>query len=252
MRPDGHPARAFRFLGSAMEVSVKAHITDAVRMLDDVHKRHIPFAAVYAATLTARDVAKEERTLMMQVFDRPTDYVLNALQVRPATLATPVAKVEFREFAGKGTPAKRFLNPNIHGGGRALKSTERQLGGQYYVPGLDLKRDGYGNVPGSVYRRILSHLKASTNADANVSGSKRSKSKRKADAFFKTKKGYVLQRIGKHDLKVAFVPIRAPVYRKRFPFYEKAETVVANRFPPNFVTALERAIGTSNYKGRWS
>lgn len=234
-----------------MEISVKAHVTEAIGFLDEVHHRHIPFASLYAATLTARDVEAREKTVMQQVFDRPTPYVMNALRVKPASKGSPIASVEFREFAGKGTPAKRFMNPNIHGGSRSLKATERQLGGQYYVPGLDLKKDGYGNVPGSVYRRILSQLNRSTNADANATGSRRSKAKRKADAYFKTKRGYVLHRIGQHDLKVALVPIRPPTYRKRFPFYEEAAKVVADKYPKNFLTALERAISTSNFKGSW-
>jgi hypothetical protein len=235
-----------------MQISIRTHITDAVRLLDDVHHRHIPFASVYAATLTAQDVKARELTVMQQVFDRPTPYVMNALRVKPASKPDPIASVEFKEFAGKGTPAERFMNPNIHGGSRALKATERQLGGQFYVPGLDLKKDGYGNVQGSVYRRILSQLKASTNADANASGSRRSKGKRKSDAYFKTKRGFVLQRIGAHDLKVALVPIKAPSYRKRFPFYEEADEVVVDKYPKNFITALERAIATSNYKGKWT
>ena len=234
-----------------MDISIRAHITEAVRYLDDVHQRHIPFASLYAATLTARDVQAKEKTVMQQVFDRPTPYVMNALYVKPATKANPIASVEFREFAGKGTPAKRFLNPNIHGGGRALKSTERQLGGQYYAPGRTYKRDAYGNVQGSVYRRILSQLMASTNADANASGSAKSKRKRRNNAFFKTKAGYVLHRTGKGKVEVALVPIKAPTYRKIFPFYEKAEEVVADRFPANFITALNRTIATSNYKGKW-
>jgi hypothetical protein len=232
-----------------MDISVRAHITEAASLLEAVHRRHIPFATVLAATSTAQDVKAREQSVMQQVFDRPTMYTMNALKVRPATRANPVASVEFKEFGG--TPAKRFLNPNIHGGGRALKSTERQLGAQYYVPGLDMKKDGYGNLPGSVYRRILSHLKASTNVDANISGSARSRRKRRGNVFFKTKKGYVLQRLGKHDLKVALVPIRAPQYQKRFPFYETAHAVVAERYPPNFVAALQRAINTSNTRGPW-
>jgi hypothetical protein len=236
-----------------MFVSVKAHITSAVAMLDDVHHRHVPFAAVLAATTTAQEVKVRELSVMQHVFDRPTPYVLNALRVKPATKPDPVASVEFKDFAGKGTPAKRFLNPQIHGGGRALKASERQLGGQYYVPSLDLKRDGYGNVPGSVYRRILSHLKVSTNADANVTTSTRSKRKRSANGtFFKLKNGIVLQRLSKNDVKVALVPIRAPNYTKRFPFYETAREVVADRYPNNFITALNRAIASSNYLGRWS
>jgi hypothetical protein len=234
-----------------MLISVKARIDDAVANLAAVHHRHIPFAHVLAATTTAIALKQHEVGIMRSVFDRPTDYVLNALRSTPATKAKPVATVAFREFAGKGTPAAKFLTPQIEGGLRGLKSHERQLGGRYYVPSLDMKRDGYGNVPGSVYRKMLSQLKVSTNADANASDSRRSKAKRKAGTFFKLKNGFVLQRISKNDVKVAFVPIPAPNYKKRFPFYEKAESFIEREYPGNFATALERAIATSNSRGRW-
>lgn len=242
-----------------MEISVRAHVDEALGFLDVVHHRHIPFAHVYAATLTANDVKSEELLVMREVFDRPTPYVMNALQSKSATKGNPVAYVGFNKDPGKGTPAKRFLNPNIHGGERALKSTERQLGGQFFVPGRGVPRDGYGNVRGSVYRRILSQLKVSTNVDANASDSRRSKAKRKNDAYFKSKRGYILHRTsvgsGKSRsdvIKVVLVPIKAPNYVKRFPFYETAERVVDAKYPVNFKLALDRAIATSNFKGRWS
>lgn len=231
-----------------MFISVKAHISDAMSMLDDVHRRHIPFAAVYAATLTARDVKTHQVRVMQRVFDRPTPYVLNALRVKPATRNDPVASVEFKEFGG--TPVKRMMNPNIHGGGRSLKSHERQLGGRFHAPGREIEREVYGNVRGSVYRRILSQLNLSTNVDANASDSVRSKRKRKGDVYFKLPNGMVLYRKGR-DVKVALVPIKAPVYRKRFPFYEEARMVVADKYPENFITALNRAMATSNYKAKW-
>jgi hypothetical protein len=220
-------------------------VTDAVSMLHDVHRRHIPFAAIYAATLTAREVKTHEQSVMRRVFDRPTPYTLNALATKPATKAAPVASVEFKEFGG--TPAKRFLNPEIHGGARSMKSFERQMGGQFYAPGKGAVLNAYGNIAGSVYRRMLSQLMASTNADANASGSRRSKKKRKSDAYFVTKRGGIMQRKGS-DVKLVLVPIRAPNYRKLFPFYDEAKQVVAARYPDNFVTALNRAIATSHFK----
>lgn len=238
-----------------MQISVKVYADDALRMLDDVHRRHIPFALALALTQTAKDVQAKEKAVMRQVFDRPTPYVMNALQVKPATKAAPVAIVGFREFAGKGTPAKQFLTPNIHGGGRSQKSHERRLAtlmrSTFMVPGKAMMRDAYGNVPASVYTRILSQLGVATNADANATASKRSRAKRRNDAYFVTKRGLLMHRKGS-QLTVALVPVRAPVYQKRFPFYETAQQVVAERFPVNFVAALERAISTSNYRGKWT
>jgi hypothetical protein len=238
-----------------MQISIVAHVGEAIRALDEVHRRHIPFASVYAATLTAKEVRVAEIASMHRVFHAPTPYTINALQVKPATMRDRVASVEFKEFSGKGTPAKRFLNPNIHGGGRSQKAHEKQLaallGSTYLIPGTGVPKNAYGNVTGGTFMRILSQLKATRDPTQRASGSSRSKAKRKRDAYFVLKgRNIVMHRKGSKVTPV-LIPIRPPNYRKRFPFYETAAEVVHREFPRQFVIALERAIATSNYKGKW-
>jgi hypothetical protein len=239
-----------------MQIDIRSNAREISRWLDDAQRKQVPFATIYAMTLTARDVQAREKSVMERVFDRPTPYALNALQVKPATKQTLTASVEFKDGFG-GTPAKRFLNPEVNGGPRSQKSHERQLasklkGSSYLVPGKGMPLNGWGNVTGGTIKKILSQLGASTDATQNASGSKRSRKKRKAQAYFIPSKGnVVLERKGVM-LNVALVGVRAPQYRKRFPFYETAEAVVKERLPINFETALQRAMATSNYKGKWS
>lgn len=239
-----------------MQIDIRSNIKDASRFIDEVHRRHIPFASLYAATLTANDVKAEEISTMRRVFDRPTPYVLNAIAARPATKANPVAKVDFDKSTHKGTPAKRFLNPNIHGGPRSQKSSERQLsplmdGKQFAVPAKGAPVNAYGNMPGSTYTRILSQVGAMRDATGNASDSPRSKRKRKASAFFIPKKGGAIFERKGASIKPVLVFTRAPSYSKRFPFYDVAQATVQRKFPDNFTKALDRAIATSNYKGKW-
>jgi hypothetical protein len=73
----------------------------------------------------------------------------------------------------KGTPASKFLAPEIYGGQRGQKRSERALtryappdvkramGNRgYWVPGPGLTLNAYGNVSGSTMVQILSDLKA--------------------------------------------------------------------------------------------
>lgn len=239
-----------------MKFDVRSNAREISRWLDDVQKKQIPFATVYAMTLTAKDIAWEEIGAMQQAFDRPTPYTVNALQVTPAKMQTKVASVSFKEDGGKGTPAKRFLNPEVDGGARSQKAHERQIapllkGYSYLVPARDVKLDAYGNIPGATYRKILSQLRVSRNADANASASARSKRARKSLSFFVSPKGdMVMERRGK-NIKPFLVAVRAPKYEKRFPFYETAETVWNDRFSINFDLAFQRALATSGYKGKW-
>ena len=238
-----------------MQFDVRHNIKDVSRWIDEVHKRHIPFASIYAMTLTARDVKAEEITVMKRVFNRPTPYTLNAIQAKPATKQTGFASVEFKEGFG-GTPAKRFLNPNVHGGPRSQKSHERQIspllrGYSYLVPSKTVPVNAYGNVPGGTFRKIISQLRVSNDPTANASKSSRSRRKRKSQAFFVNPRGNMVMERKGQDVKPVLIAVRAPVYRKRFPFYETAERVVKERMPYNFQTAFERAVATSNYKGKW-
>lgn len=231
-----------------MQIQIRSNALEIRRWLDDTQKKQIPFATVHAMTLTAKDVAWEEIGVMQRVFDRPTPYTINALQVKPATKGNPIASVEFREFGG--TPAKRFLNPEVYGGPRSQKSHERQIapllkGYSYLVPARGVALNQFGNLPGATLRRVLSQLRVSPNADANASNSKRSKAKRKSEAFFVNKRGnMVMQRKGK-TVTPFLVGVRSPNYHKRFPFHETAESVVRDRFPVNFEIAFQRAMATA-------
>lgn len=231
-----------------MQIQIRSNALEIRRWLDDAQKKQIPFATVMAMTQTAKDVSWEEIGVMQRVFDRPTPYTLNALQVKPATKAKMIASVEFKEFGG--TPAKRFLNPEVYGGPRSQKSHERQIapllkGYSYLVPARGTALNQFGNVPGATIRRVLSQLRVSPNADANASSSKRSKANRRAQAFFVNKQGnMVMQRKGK--LVTPFlVGVKSPNYRKRFPFHETAEAVVRERFSVNFEIAFQRAMATA-------
>lgn len=232
-----------------MQFDIRSNAREISRWLDDTQKRQIPFATVYAMTLTARDVQSAERMVMEKVFDRPTPYTLNALQVKPATKQTMVASVAFKEFGG--TPAKRFLNPEVHGGMRSRKSHERLIsplmqGFNYAVPGKATDRDAYGNMKGSEIKRIISQLKVSSDPMQNVTKSGKSKRNRKNNAFF-VRGNKVFQRTGA-GIKPVLVFVKSPRYRKRFPFYETAASTVATRFSQNFEAAFQRTMANSGYK----
>ena len=239
----------------AMQIDIRSNIREVMADVAEIHRRHIPFATIYGLTLTGRDVKDEEVSVMKRVFDRPTPYTLNALWAWKATRNNPVSTVEFK--TGGGTPAKRFLNPEVHGGLRSQRSSERQIapllrGYGYLVPARGTPLNAYGNVTGGTMRKVISQLKVSSDPTANASGSKRSKRKRKTAAFFVPKRGNMVMERKGDQVKPFLIAVRAPHYRKRFPFYETAERVVAARMDKNFTIALERAISTGNFKGKWS
>ena len=251
-----------------MQIDIRDNIRDVTRWLSDAEKKQIPFATILAMTLTARDARDAEIPVIRRVFDRPTPYTMAALQAVPATKSKPIASVEFRQGGG-GTPAKRFLNPQVHGGGRSQKSTERDLLGRgwiasllgsarHLVPARGYPLDSFGNIKPATYKKIKSQLQVG-DAFQWSTGSRRSKKKRAATGYFVAGKGSKLppgiyERRGK-DIKGVLMAVKAPRYSRRFPFEETTQATVEDRFEPNFRIALERAMANSGYKsaagGNW-
>ena len=240
-----------------MEFDIRHNIADIRRWLSEAERKQLPFASALAMTWTAKDIQAEEIVTMKRVFDRPTPYTLNALRVVPARKTTLVAKVEFRDF-GAGTPAKRFLNPEVHGGLRSRKAHETQIkskfnmkGRRFAMPGRDMPRNAFGNIAGGTFQKILSQLKAQRDPAQNASGSAKSKGKRKKQGFFIPRKGrlshVVFERKG-DAVKPALVFTKPPRYPKRFPFYEVAGQVLRERLDANFERAFRQAMATSTVK----
>lgn len=111
-------------------------------------------AAKVALNKTGKVVKEEIVKEMKKVFEKPTRYTLNSLQMTPAK-QEPVAKVWFKE---PDRMQQHYLVPQVEGGERKLKGFERALGiGQLY-PTRSVRPDLYGNVSSGQIRQMLSVL----------------------------------------------------------------------------------------------
>lgn len=110
---------------------------------------------------------RELQAEMHRVFDRPTPWILNSVQVDKATRDRPVCTIRFAYRGGKGVDPNSVLQAEILGGLRNNKRFERALQnkglllpGQAAVPSRACPLDAYGNVSGSFIVRMLSVLQA--------------------------------------------------------------------------------------------
>lgn len=159
--------QGFFVLRSSMKISIKSNIDKAVASMRDFPRNQLPFAIASALTKTAQDVLDAEKREMKDVFDRPTPYTMDSFYIRPASKTKLVASVGIKDFAGKGTPAIKFLSAQINGGARKQKRFERALqsvgalpSGYYAVPGSGAKLDAYGNLDRGLIVQLLSYFKA--------------------------------------------------------------------------------------------
>lgn len=228
------------------------------RAIGDIGARHIPFATVVALTRTAQAGKDDLREAMVREIDRPTDYTLNSVQVRPATKANPQAEISLKEFGAGIAPAK-YLRPQIQGGPRSQKRFERALqaagllpAGWYAVPASGAPFDAYGNVPGRFHTQILSALRASSDPMQNRTARSIKRRGRRLAEFFvlAARRGKlppgIYQRyrfaMGNAVRPVFVFSGTPPTYQKRLSFYETIQLTVRNRFPAEFVKAFEQQI----------
>lgn len=241
--------------------------------------RQQDFATAVALTRTARRVADAVKVEMQRVFDRPTPYALNAIRVRPATRGDLTALVDFREGAGKGVAADKFLGPEVFGGGRNRKRSENALAragllpGQFTVPGAAAELDAFGNMSRGFTVKLLSNLSAlgEEGYRANATDRSRARTARVGTSDKGYKKVFgkiyfvskgpgsqvrgrqqhlaagVWEKSGTHgaDVKPVLMFTEAPTYTPRLPFYETAEEVFSTSFDGEFTTALDAAMATA-------
>lgn len=255
---------------------IKSNIADALGFTGQLFYNQIPFATAKALTETAQYAQQAERREMETQFDRPTPYTLDSTYVKPATKADLVARVWIKDDTFKGTPAAKYIGPEVYGGERHLKRFERALqsrgllpGGMVAVPGSAAQLDQYGNVTRGQIVEILSFLNA-----FGEQGYKANMSQRRRDALLRGKGGqrgysyFVLpKREGKlpagvykriaygRDQRIShlaysaakpvFVFVRMPRYKPRLAFEEVARRAAEDRFEIEFQQAFDEAVRTA-------
>src|ERR1051325_4706485 len=109
------------------------------------YEKQFPFATALALTRTAKDAQPAVRARMQKDFDRPTPFTLNSTYITPAKKTDPVptADVYFKNEASKGTPAAKYIAPEVFGGQRGQKRFEHALRAAGILP------QGMVTVPGA-------------------------------------------------------------------------------------------------------
>lgn len=223
-------------------------LTQAIDMARSMSDRRWAAVKAAAVTRTALAVRDAQRAEMRRVFDRPTPYTLNSIFVTPATAQSPSAVVYVKDDrAGSGTPATKYLLPQVQGGARGAKRLEvalRAIGalpaGHFVVPGAGARLDAYGNVSRGQIIQVLSQLRITLTAgytrNMSFNKTKAIAAQRKAGGrFFIVKPGsslkpgvYQREFLGRNVTPV-FVFVARAAYRPRFDFDGVARRVTGEQ-----------------------
>jgi len=269
-----------------MELKIRWSGVEALgRSLTNLQQREIPFAVVKGLTRTAKDIQTAEVEEIKSVFDRPKPWTLRSVFVKPATKSDFTAAVWLKDdatyvnYAGKivggnvgksGTPAAKYLLPQIYGGGRNLKRFEMVLQyanvlppGMYCVPGGGADLDVYGNIKAGQIIQIISYFRGFREEGyrSNITNARKAKlkkptAKRSGYEYFAIKttngrfgrnlKPGIYRRTNFNLSGSAIKPIvmfvRKPTYQPRFDFFGVADKVANQMMMRNVQAALDDAL----------
>jgi hypothetical protein len=213
-------------------------------------------AVVGAMSETVNDIHAAQIQEMKLSFDRPTTWLQKGL-----IKALPYGRD--RQFGGKRTgqtlaqsgtyfeefPTGRSPNdvvrPHVYGGKRPYKASEQRLRGigaikdnKISVMSYSAPRNGNGNIPGSVYSRMLADLGTIPTAKAAK------KRQGKSAKFFVVRREdgleFIAERVGDDIRPVLMFFDWKAGYKKIYPFHKVGKDQLAYSLPRHFDRILNR------------
>ena len=199
----------------SLGVKIQVDIKPVVRMLTDVQKKQVPFAAAQAINDVAFQAMRAERAGMSEVFKHP----------RPFTQRAPIVSQKAKKgslsaIVSVNPAAERYLDPYEFGGRRALPGK-----GMALINPVDIKLDAYGQIRGKP-----SAIAGRTNVFVGD---------------VRTKQGPVRgfwRRLKNHHLQLLIRFTRVTDAKKHLDFVKRGERVVQARFQVAFSTAMAKAL----------
>lgn len=241
--------------------SVEIDAAAVTRALAEMQNQ-IPFATSLAINKTAQLVRRAIVTEMKRVFDRPTPFALNSLFIEVSTKTKLNAKVWLKDGYNEGfdgTPAVKYLTPEIYGGPRRAKSHERRLrdsgilgSSMFAAParGAQGLLNRYGNLSGGIIRQMTSGLgidEERAGYQSNITDRSRRRNKRRGKYFVMggERPVGISRRVSGGGLQPFLWFVRAPNYRPRLDFFGVAQKVIDENLEKELEKAINNAIRTA-------
>jgi len=243
---------------AAVALAVQSNADDVLRRVLS-SKVNLEKVVRYALSDTVDDLLLVEKMEMKRAFDNPRPYTVNSLFGKyPSSRGVGVinAGIAAREFGAKGTPAYKYLLPNIDGRPRRLKRSEKGLqaigvlpAGSFTVQGKNFPKDAYGDIPGGQYTRMLAELGVVSNSGAGLAALTGSKAaakprKNKNTQFFvmrrKDGRAFAVAENRGTAKTIMLVFTSTPKYQKRYDFYGIGKATILERYPKHFSRIFNR------------
>lgn len=234
------------------EFGIKSNLDQLTKAFDKMASGQVPFATSLALNRCLQLARTTLLSTMQREFNAPTPFILNSLFTKNSTKTNLVGTVGHKQSADGRLPPSAPLRAEIEGGGRAMKSLEKQVG-SYLMPSRVVRLDAYGNVPGSLVRSIGAAISSGGTGRGGkeyvvlLAGNPRGL----APGIYQVLGGASAK--GKDKRSTGrLVPIfffsRAPHYSKRYDIEGVVQRVVNAEFGNQFAAAMDYALSTAKVK----
>lgn len=198
------------------------------RFLSDLEKKQIPFATAQTLTRLAEAVKQEMPAELERALERPKPFTTrNSMYVQRASKSKLVATVGFKDRQAA------YLDALLRGGQRKLKGNEQRFLGRPIVPGPDVRRDRFGNVP---RQTLVSILKAAQAKRVMPDGR----------FVFVTENGVFARKPRAKQIQALLLfADKRPTYSKQIDLAKFGRKVVQRRAQAEFNRALAEALRTA-------
>lgn len=239
-------------------ITVHVDISPAIRHLDSIQRKQVPFATSVALNRTAKLAQEGIRTEMSSVFESPKPYTLGGTFTKPSTKTDLTAIVGLKDQARGGRPPAKYLRAEVTGGLRRSAGYELVLSklgalpnGWRALPAGGAKMDRYGNMQSAQLTEIIGALK---------SGARIYKGKGKrghAAGYFIASPGgrntahlapgiyYRVERNGESAIIPVLIFVASVTYKPRLNIERVVRLAVARHLQTEFNASLARALATA-------
>lgn len=229
------------------------NIEEVLSALDDVERKQVPQALVWALNDMAAEALKGVQEDMEKHFDRPTRWTKNAFMVWRATKRTLAAEMKERPSVGP----RHYLKVQERGGPRPQTGLEKLFGSrvqyagviQSVIPAAAARLDAFGNWSSGERNQVLSSLQAQRDARSNTTERSAKRARGRA-RYFVPSKGlapgvWKATDAKSRPQKVLHFSAKSPSYQPRLGFVEGVNKRVVKGFEDHFGRALQKALATA-------
>lgn len=235
--------------------------------LKTIQRDQLPYAKMLALNNLAFGTAYAERRAMKTVFDRPTKWIKQSVNVaKKATKKDLTAAVWIGE-ALKNKEGKALfqsvqtdritgiLIPHIDGGARIARKSEKRLrrigvlgSGEWLVAARSAPRDRYGNIPWTEYQSMLQSFRGYTRGGFNRHTGEGTLES--GVAYWVTDlsggiRGIFRTKYGGSPTLIWILARKTPTYKKRFDFFGIAQRYATIKGPGIAQKAVDKAMATA-------